>query len=336
MMLMKPRRLFRFLLPVLALTVTDGCNCQRDTETEAESYPRQSFVEVSPGVRLEVVEWGGSGPPLLLLAGATHSAWVYEDLAPQFTDRRTVFGMTRRRHGNSDSPAESFGIRDLVNDIVAVLDAFSIRQADVIGHSFGGNELTYLALEHPERIRRAVYLDGGWDFYEMYNAEGWWDGWPEFPLAPADSTSPAAVAAHIAQTWGALFPLTELEAIHHFDANGKLVALDPDVGDMFRDMIRPTLSRLDFSRITIPVLSVQAVPERIEDFFGGYDEFDEETKHMAQATVTKWQRVVVAESDRFVQEVDGASALRLLGAHHELPVTEPERFVPAVRDFLFR
>lgn len=325
-----------FCACVSVLALVQGCGLQKNEDAAVESLPRQSFVETAPGVRVEVVEWGGTGPALLLLAGATHSAWVYEDLAPHFTDQRTVFGMTRRRHGHSDAPAEDFGMPDLVSDIVAVLDAFSIEKADIIGHSFGGAELTYLALAHPERIRKAVYLDGGWDFYEMYNADGWWEGWPEFPPGPADSASAEALAAQIARTLGALFPMRELRAIHEFDSNGRLVALNPEVGDMFQGLIRPTLSPVDPGQISVPVLSVQAIPERVQDFFGGYDQFDEETKRMAEAVFAKWQRVVVEGSRRFVQGVPGAQGLRLFGAHHELPVTEPERFVPVVRDFLFR
>ncbi|MEJ2540930.1 MAG: alpha/beta hydrolase [Gemmatimonadota bacterium] len=298
-------------------------------------YPRQSFIEVTPGVRLEVLDWGGIGPPLVLLAGAAHSAWVFEDFAPYFTDRRKVVGITRRRHGNSDAPTEPFGLTDLADDIIVVLDSLGISQADIMGHSFGGAEITQLALAHPDRIRKVVYLDGGWDFYRVYHADGWFEGWLEFPMTAEDSASVQAVASHVARTWGALLPLSELRAIHEFDSSGKLVALDPNVGDMFTGMIRDRLTPVDFAQVAVPVLSVRAVPQSPADIFRGYEGFDDVRRVRAEAVFDKWLRVLIAEGDRLVREVPGAQELLLPGAHHYAPLTDPALVVPTVRDFLF-
>ena len=37
------------------------------------------------GVRLEVLDWGGSGGPLVLLAGGGDTAHVFDDFAPKLT-----------------------------------------------------------------------------------------------------------------------------------------------------------------------------------------------------------------------------------------------------------
>lgn len=306
------------------------------TVTEASAVPRVHFIQVAPEVSLEVLEWSSTGEPLVLLPGAAHSAHAFVDLAPQFTDRFRVLGITRRRVGASSTPSQQFGIDELVSDIIAVLDTFRIQAANFIGHSFGGAELSYLALRHPGRVQRMVYLDGSWDFARVYNSPGWWDPWPDLPVTPEDSASPQALAAYFARTWGPLFPIEEIEAINRFDPSGKLVARDPNVGSMFKEMIGPTLDTLDFSRIAVPTLTVRSIPLEVSDLFRGYAAYDPINKHLADAAFQRWSSVVVGEGNRFVSQVRGVQDLRLERAHHEVLVTEPERFVPTVRDFLNR
>ena len=57
---------------------------------EASAQPDSSahwvqFVTVDQGVQLEVLDWGGSGRPLIFLAGAGDTAHRFDGFAPQFT-----------------------------------------------------------------------------------------------------------------------------------------------------------------------------------------------------------------------------------------------------------
>jgi len=310
-----------------------GCSEEAHPRPVTTAGPTETFVEVDNGVRLAVLDWGGSGSALILLAGATHSAHIFEELAPHFTDQRRVLGITRRRVGHSDAPAAEFGLGELVSDIVAVMDAFEIPKADFIAHSFGGAELSYLAIEHPGRVRKAVYLDAGWDFFEMYNADDWWE-WPEIPMTAADSASPQAVADYFARTWGPLFPLSEIRATHRFDESGKLVRLDPEVGDMFPGMIRDRLRPIDASAIQVPVLSVRAVPRDIYDFFMGIDSYGPTNRRRAEEAFARWMNVVIPASARFAEEVPNAEVLVVPRGHHDIVTLQPESFVGIVRAFL--
>ena len=58
--------------------------------------PVESFLEVTDGTHLAVLDWGGTGLALILLSGAARTAHVYEGVAPYFADERTVIGVTRR------------------------------------------------------------------------------------------------------------------------------------------------------------------------------------------------------------------------------------------------
>src|SRR5918999_4321719 len=55
-----------------------------------------TFVTVEPGVQLEVLDFGGSGEAMVLLAGLGHNAHAWDDVAYQFTDYFRVIGITRR------------------------------------------------------------------------------------------------------------------------------------------------------------------------------------------------------------------------------------------------
>jgi non-heme chloroperoxidase len=61
------------------------------------------FVTVEQGVRLEVLDWGGSGKAVLLLAGGGNTAHVFDEFAPKLASDHHVCGITRRGFGASGS-----------------------------------------------------------------------------------------------------------------------------------------------------------------------------------------------------------------------------------------
>jgi pimeloyl-ACP methyl ester carboxylesterase len=337
---MRSRKLIRRGSAVLfGIFVLAGCQRGADTTDSPtdprHDRPRVSFVEVSPGVSLEVIEWSTHGPPLVLLAGATHSAHVYEDFAPHLADQFRVIGITRRRIGASSAPDAPFGIDELSQDVMTVLDSFGIDSALFVGHSFGGAELSHLIQRWPKRVRKAVYLDGAWDFYDMYNADGWFDvDWPDVPMRESDTTSPQAVSAFFARTQGFVFPLNEILAVHEFNSDGRLLKLDPNVGTMFRDMIRPTLRPIDYSRLVIPLFVVRAIPATVKDLFRGYHQLDAENQQRAETAFEKWVRVVVVSADRFVEAVQDAQVMVIEGGSHEILQVHAAEVLAPVRAFL--
>jgi non-heme chloroperoxidase len=54
------------------------------------------LVTVEDSVKLEMLDWGGSGRPLVLLAGEGGSAQVFDDFAPNLSSNYQVYGFTRR------------------------------------------------------------------------------------------------------------------------------------------------------------------------------------------------------------------------------------------------
>jgi hypothetical protein len=62
------------------------------------------FVTVDKDVALEVLDWGGNGPPLVFLAGLGNTAHIFDSFAVKFTATHHVYAITRRGYGMSSAP----------------------------------------------------------------------------------------------------------------------------------------------------------------------------------------------------------------------------------------
>jgi pimeloyl-ACP methyl ester carboxylesterase len=129
----------------------------------AAGEARQGFATAN-GIRLHYTDWGGNGPPILLLTGLGDSADSFDSLAKRFTDRFHVWGLTRRGQGQSDRPAAGYDPTTLAGDIRAFMDVIGIERATLIGFSVAGSEMTRFATLYPARVDRLVYLDAADDY----------------------------------------------------------------------------------------------------------------------------------------------------------------------------
>src|ERR1700719_1848684 len=84
------------------------------------------FVTVDKKVKLEVLDWGGSGRPLVLLAGLGNTAHVFDEFAPKLTPEYHVYGITRRGYGASSAPASGYSADRRGDDVLDVLDTLKI------------------------------------------------------------------------------------------------------------------------------------------------------------------------------------------------------------------
>ena len=141
---------------------------QNGPSPQGESALKTQFVEVQPDVKLEVLDWGGTGRSLVLLAGGGSTAHVYDSLGPKLAVHYHVIGITRRGFGQSSAPQTGYDPRRLGDDVVAVLDAFHIANPVVVGPSIAGEELSAVSTHHPGRAAALVYLDATGTF-ALYN-----------------------------------------------------------------------------------------------------------------------------------------------------------------------
>ncbi len=129
------------------------------------------FVTVDKNVRLEVLDWGRSGRPVVLLAGGGDTAHVFDDFAPQLAANYHVYAITRRGFGASGFLASEYGVDRLGDNVMAVLDALKLNRPVLVGHSIAGEELSSVGTRHPNRVAGLVYLEAGYP-YAFDNGEG--------------------------------------------------------------------------------------------------------------------------------------------------------------------
>ena len=113
-------------------------------------------------VELEVLEWGRSGRPVVLLAGGGDTAHVFDQFAPRLAAHYHVYGITRRGFGASGFSASAYGADRLGDDVLAVLDALKLDRPVLVGHSIAGEELGSVGARHPDRVAGLVYLEAGY------------------------------------------------------------------------------------------------------------------------------------------------------------------------------
>lgn len=153
------------LLSVIALVVLFGpVLLAQDVDSTAHTV---QFVTVDGGVRLEVLDWGGSGRSVVLLAGLGSTAHVFDTFAPKLAAFYHVYGITRRGFGDSTAPPANEGAYKadrLGDDVIEVIDSLKLNRPVLVGHSIAGEELSSVGSRHPEKIAGLIYLDAGYGY----------------------------------------------------------------------------------------------------------------------------------------------------------------------------
>src|SRR5690349_17166043 len=105
----------------------------------------------------------GEGDPIVLVHGFASTKevnWVEPGWVAALAraDRR-VIALDNRGHGESSKlyDPSAYHSSAMADDVRALLDHLKIERADVMGYSMGARITAFLALEHPERLRSAVF-----------------------------------------------------------------------------------------------------------------------------------------------------------------------------------
>jgi non-heme chloroperoxidase len=128
-----------------------------------------TMVPVDENVSLEVLDWGGTGRPIVLLAGMGNTAHVWDYFAPKLTSKNHVYAITRRGYGVSGAPQSGYSADRLGDDVLAVMKTLKIERPILVGHSLGGEELSSIGSRHPELVSALIYLDAGYP-YAFYDS----------------------------------------------------------------------------------------------------------------------------------------------------------------------
>jgi len=148
----------------------------KETEWVTDSSPHSvQFITVEPNVKLEVLDWGGTGRPVVFLAGLGNTAHAFDKFAPKLTATYHVYGITRRGFGLSSAPTPANGNYSadrLGDDVLVIIDSLKLNRPVLVGHSIAGEELSSIGSRHPEKVAALIYLDAGYPYAFYDQAHG--------------------------------------------------------------------------------------------------------------------------------------------------------------------
>lgn len=262
---------------------------------DSASHKAQS-VTVAEGVQLEVLDFGGSGRPLVLLPGLGNTAHVFDEFAPKLAGIGRVYAVTRRGYGTSSRPETGYDVDQLGQDVLAVIKALGLRQPVLVGHSYGGQELSYLASEHSDHIGALIYLDAAYRY--AYDVPGEFE--KDFPsLPPAPSPPPVTRQPFV-------LPEAERRQPRGSPTAARAIAAG---------------SR-QFTNIRLPALAIFASPHDV-----GADVPDQAWERFDEAVTERQARA-------FERGVPGARVVRWSRASHYLFLTRGSDVVREITQFV--
>lgn len=232
------------------------------------------FVAVDRDVKLEVLDWGDSGRPLVLLAGEGGTAHVFDDFAPKLASEYHVYAITRRGYGASTHVTSGYAADRLGDDVLAVLAALKLDRPVLVGHSIAGEELSSIGSRYPERVAGLIYLDAAYSYAFYDAAHGDWEQQDQDeprlqnppPPTAADLANFEAYRAYQKRVLGYPRPEANLRAQFEVTADGHLgkLLVDPGLHEALM------AGQRKYTNIRVPVLALFASPADL----GPYAEHD--------------------------------------------------------------
>jgi pimeloyl-ACP methyl ester carboxylesterase len=301
-----------FLVPVPPL---------KDTVPARQLADEDSRFVTALGMDVHYKEWGTGRRTIVLLHGFGASTFSWREVTgPLSEDARVIaydrpaFGLTERPmpgewHGGDYPGGSPYAPEAQADLVVALLDAWEVDRAVLVGHSAGGSIALLAALRHPERIEALVLVD----------AAVYAEGGPSALVYPLLATPQMRhLGPLIARTIGGTAGERILELSWHDPTR-----ITPEI----RVGYRAPLAIDDWDR-ALWELTVARSPQRLGERVA-------EVASPALVVTGAEDRVVPpADSARLAQEIAGARYLSIEACGH-LPHEEcPQEFLDAVSQFL--
>ena len=301
---------------------------------QATRVSRSEFVPVrtlSYHVRL----WGEPStrkPPLVLLHGWMDVAASWQFVVDALADARFVIAPDWRGFGLTEGGGvDNYWMPDYLADLDCLLDHYvGDTQIDLVGHSMGGNVLMHYCGVRPQRVRRAVNLEGfGMPRFQPAEAPARYGKWIDQikqlhrgEMALASYPGVEGVCRRLMKT----NPRLSLDKAQWLAAHwsvGKPAADGAErweiLGDPAHKVINANLFRVDemlsiYAAITAPLLAIEASDDSLRGWWKG--------------------RYSLAEYHERLKSVPDVRIALVEDAGHMLHHDQPARVASLIEDFL--
>ena len=296
------------------------------------------FVD-SDGTRLHYLDWGGSGPAMVFLAGMASSAFIFDGFAPRFTDRFRVVGLTRRGHGDSDHPDDGYDAPTLIEDLRRFMDALGIREAILVGHSMANVELCGFCASYPRRVLKLVFLDSAYERSEMMALE------EKNPLRLIDRPRPKGafssveammaynkrILPHLLPIWGDAMEEDFRHAVERAPDGTFTYKMNDGIAQAL--FVNLTAYVPEYDSLDVPVLSIFSIQDNFTHELPEYLTLEQRTAaiEFMETVMLPAQRTAI---DRFRLAVPHAKIIEIRQGHHYCFIREAGLVFDEMRRFL--
>lgn len=263
-------------------------------------------VEMDDKIKLEVVDWGGKGMPLVFLAGLALNAHTFDPIVSSFTDSYRVIGISRVGHGNSDSRKENFSTARLAKDIITVLNKMSIDSAIFAGHSFAGGELNHLGRHYPGAVTGLIYMDAIQDLDYM---DSHLTACPDLGYATIDTLNfqdNFYNTQRVKDTSGRYLPYADLSVLGNFLSEKE---------------------ERQYTEIPAPAIAISHIPEQTKDFFIGLGVPN-------QSCIEEINKLTYLGIASFIKYKQNADVAAIQNSQHMIHMATPGKLVMVMKSWL--
>lgn len=216
-------------------------------------------IDSTDAVSLELHDFGGDGPPLLIGHATGFCGGTYRPLAKSLTDSFHVWALDFRSHGESTPPVSGdHNWQGMIDDALAAIEAIG-EPVFGFGHSMGGASLLGAEARQPGVLKVA------WVFEPIVTPPEWGESGGENPMSAAARRRRTTFESKGAALWrySSKTPLGTLRADslaayieagfeEHEDGSITLRCDPADEGATFEAVGKPNFD--DMAKVHVPVV----------------------------------------------------------------------------------
>ncbi|MGH3014334.1 MAG: alpha/beta fold hydrolase [Gaiellaceae bacterium] len=251
-------------------------------------------------IRLEHVDYGGSGPVAILLHGLAGTGREWQGTASWLAQTHHVVAPDQRGHGRTERRPADVSCDAFVADVAALLERLERSPALLIGQSLGGQTAFLVAARRPDLVGALVVAEASPSPTSTETVESvrdWLEGWPVPFSSPAAARTFFGGDTPAGRVWAGGLEERDGGWWPSFDVDVMVAALSATVGQSLWD---------EWKRIECPTLVVRGTK-------GGLPR---------------------PEAQRMVASLPGGRLAEIPDAGHDVHLEAPPEWRDAVERFL--
>ncbi len=149
------------VLALLALTLAASISSAQQTTSRATRRGVGGRYAMVNGLKMYYEVRGRGGVPLVLMHGAfSNIATDFGKMIPTLAKNRMVITIEAQGHGHTPDTDSALTYESMADRTAELLRQLRVDRADFMGYSMGGGTALYLAVRHPQLVRKIVFIGG--------------------------------------------------------------------------------------------------------------------------------------------------------------------------------